>query len=368
MVNSDGSIGKQLKNSVFPGKQCRCKPVGSLDAMTKKTETLERFPATRMRRTRAQDWSRRLVREHQLSPDNLIWPLFVREGGGSPEEIESLPGVARLSIDQLVEEARRAVDLGLPAIAIFPRIEPARKSEDGNHAGDSDNLFCQAIQAVKESVPGIGIVSDVALDPFTTHGHDGVIRDGVIDNDLTVEVLVRQALVQAKAGADIIAPSDMMDGRIGIIREALDTEGFKDVMIMAYAAKYASAFYGPFRDAVGAGQAANSVGKDTYQMDSANSDEAMREIALDIGEGADLVIVKPGMPYLDIIRRASTEFGVPVVAYQVSGEYAMIEAAAERGFLDRERIIMESLISFHRAGARAVLSYHAAEAAEVLSR
>ena len=339
-----------------------------MKTMAKKTETKERFPGTRLRRPRTHGWSRRLVRENSLTADNLIWPLFVRGGDGPAEAVESLPGVSRLSIDQTIGQARRAVELGLPAIAIFPQIDPADKSDDGAHAADPGNLVCRAVSAVREAVPDIGIVTDVALDPFTTHGHDGILHDGAVDNDRTIDALVAQSLVQARAGASIIAPSDMMDGRVGAIRKALDSEGFKDVMIMAYAAKYASAFYGPFRDAVGAGKAAGDVGKDSYQMDSANSDEAMREIALDIGEGADFVIVKPGMPYLDIIRRASTEFSVPVLAYQVSGEYAMIETAAGAGFIDRDRIIMEALIAFRRAGARAVLSYHAAEMAERLAR
>ena len=336
--------------------------------MISKTETLESFPATRMRRLRAHGWSRRLVREHRLSADNLIWPLFVREDGGPAGPIKPLPGISRHSIGELVEQARRAVDLGLPAIAVFPYIDPDLKSDDGANAADPNNLVCRAVQAIRKAVPEIGIVTDVALDPFTSHGHDGIVHDGVVDNDRTIEMLVRQALVLAEAGTDIIAPSDMMDGRVGAIRAALDDGGFKDIMIMAYAAKYASSFYGPFRDAVGAGKAAGSIGKNTYQMDPANSDEAMREIALDINEGADLVIVKPGLPYLDIVRRASTEFAVPVVAYQVSGEYAMIEAAAAAGALDRERGIMEALIAFRRAGARAVLSYHAAEVAGKLAR
>lgn len=324
------------------------------------------FPATRLRRTRMQAWSRRLVRENHLTVDNLIWPLFIREGDGKPEPVEALPGVFRLSIADAVDHARKAHDLGIPAIALFPRINPDDKDEDGSKATDAGNLVCRCVAAVREAVPGIGIITDVALDPFTSHGHDGVIRDGRVDNDATVEILVRQAITQARAGATIIAPSDMMDGRVAAIRKGLDDEGFTDVMIMSYAAKYASCFYGPFRDAVGAGKAASTIGKDTYQMDPANSDEAMREIELDIAEGADLIIVKPGLPYLDIIQRASERFEIPVIAYQVSGEYAMIEAAAAAGHLDRDRAIQEALVAFRRAGCTAILTYYAAEIAALL--
>ena len=326
------------------------------------------FPATRLRRPRMQEWSRRLVRETRIDVSNLIWPLFIREGDGVPEKIDALPGVFRLSIADAVDHARKARDLGLPAIALFPRINSEDKDEDGSKATDGGNLVCRCVEAVRNAVPDIGIVTDVALDPFTTHGHDGIVRNGQIANDDTVDILVRQAITQARAGATIIAPSDMMDGRVKAIRNGLDQEGFTDVMIMSYAAKYASCFYGPFRDAVGAGKTASSIGKDTYQMDPANSDEAMREIEMDIEEGADIVIVKPGMPYLDIIRRASERFEIPVAAYQVSGEYAMIETAAAAGYLDRDRAVMESLMAFRRAGASAILTYYAAEIAERLNR
>ena len=325
------------------------------------------FPTTRLRRPRLNDWSRRMMRENQLTHDALIWPLFVREGDGAPEPVGTLPGVSRHSIDSLVDQARYAADLGIPAIAIFPRINPEDKDEDGTLSGNSNNLVCRSVEAVRAAVPNIGIVTDVALDPFTTSGHDGVIRNKQVDNDETVAMLQQQALVQADAGATIIAPSDMMDGRIAAIRSALDAKGHQDVLIMSYAAKYASAFYGPFRDAVGAGKTASVVGKETYQMDPANSDEALREIALDIDEGADFVMVKPGMPYLDIIHRASSSFPVPVFAYQVSGEYAMIEAAAASGGIDRTKAMLESLMAFRRAGARGILTYYAAEVAEILN-
>ena len=324
------------------------------------------FPATRLRRPRLNTWSRQMIKETHLTRDALIWPLFVREGDGASEPIATLPGVARHSIDGLIEQARMAVDLGIPAIAIFPRINDEDKDEDGTTATDSNNLVCRATSAVRNAVPEIGIITDVALDPFTNSGHDGLIRDGQIVNDETVEILTQQAVVQANAGATIIAPSDMMDGRIKAIREALDAAGHHNVMIMSYAAKYASAFYGPFRDAVGAGKTAAKIGKDTYQMDPANSDEAMREITMDINEGADFVIVKPGMPYLDIVRRAATETNIPVFAYQVSGEYAMIKAAAAAGGIDGERAMMESLMAFRRAGANGILTYFAPEAARLL--
>ena len=328
--------------------------------------TYPQFPATRMRRTRLNQWSRRLAKETHLSRDALIWPLFVREGDGKPEPIPSLPNVARHSIKSLVEQAQRAADIGIPAIAIFPRINHDDKDEDGTKAIDSSNLVCRAVSAVKSKTPNIGIITDVALDPFTLSGHDGLIRSGQVANDETVEMLTKQAVIQADAGASIIAPSDMMDGRIGAIRSALDAAGHQNVLIMSYAAKYASAFYSPFRDAVGAGKTAATIGKDTYQMDFANSDEAIREIILDINEGADFVMVKPGMPYLDIVRRAATETNVPVFAYQVSGEYAMMASAAEAGMLDRERIMLESLMAFRRAGAHGILTYFALEAAQLL--
>ena len=325
------------------------------------------FPATRMRRLRRHDWSRRLVAEATLSAADLIWPLFVIEGRGKREPVASMPGVARLSIDLAAEAAREAATLGIPVIALFPQTDPALKTVDGREALNEDNLVCRAVRAIKKTVPEIGVLCDVALDPYTSHGHDGVLIDDDVANDESVEILARQALVQAKAGCDIIAPSDMMDGRVGAIRAALEKNGFKNTLIMAYAAKYASAFYGPFRDAVGSAKAL--VGdKRTYQMDPANAEEALREVALDIAEGADMVMVKPGMPYLDILRRVKERFAVPVFAYQVSGEYAMLTAAAERGFLDRERVMVESLLAFKRAGASGILTYFARDAARLLQR
>jgi porphobilinogen synthase len=318
----------------------------------------------RMRRTRQSEWSRRMVRENVLTTDDLIWPLFVTEGS-QPQPIASMPGVERLTIDAALREAERAMQLTIPCIALFPYTDPSLRDEDGSEALNPENLVCRAVRAIKREFPDLGVLCDVALDPYTSHGHDGLLRDGVIVNDETVAVLVEQALVQARAGCDIIAPSDMMDGRIGAIRGALDAAGFTHVQIMSYAAKYASAFYGPFRDAVGSSK--TLVGdKRTYQMDSANSDEALREVEIDLNEGADFVMVKPGMPYLDIIRRVKDAFAVPTFAYQVSGEYAMIEAAARNGWLDGERAMMESLIAFKRAGADGVLTYFAPRAAEKL--
>ena len=311
-------------------------------------------------------FSRRLMAEHRLSVDDLIWPMFVIEGVDSAEPVAAMPGVERLSVDRLVTQAEAAMALGIPAIAIFPSIDPSLKDEDGTLAVDGDNLVCRTVRAVKEKCPQLGIICDVALDPYTTHGHDGVLRDGEIANDETVAILCRQAVCQADAGCDIIAPSDMMDGRVGAIRSALDEAGHAGVQIMSYAAKYASGFYGPFRSAVRAGATAGQGGKSTYQMDPANSDEAMHEIALDLQEGADMVIVKPGMPYLDILARAKAEFGVPMVAYQVSGEYAMIAAAGGHDWLDEERVMMESLLAFKRAGADAILTYFAPRAARIL--
>ena len=311
-------------------------------------------------------FSRRLMAEHGLSVDDLIWPMFVIEGVDSAEPVAAMPGVERLSVDRLVAQAETAVALGIPAIAIFPSIDASLKDEDGTLGVDGDNLVCRTVRAVKEKCPQLGIICDVALDPYTTHGHDGVLRDGEIANDETVAILCRQAVCQADAGCDIVAPSDMMDGRVGAIRSALDEAGHADVQIMSYAAKYASGFYGPFRSAVRAGATAGQGGKSTYQMDPANSDEAMHEIALDLQEGADMVIVKPGMPYLDILARAKAEFGVPMVAYQVSGEYAMIAAAGGHGWLDEERVMMESLLAFKRAGADAILTYFAPRAARIL--
>jgi porphobilinogen synthase len=321
--------------------------------------------ANRLRRNRKAEWSRRLVRESSLSADDLIWPLFVIEGTGRREPVASMPLVERLTIDEAVREAERAAMLRIPAIALFPNIEASLRDTRGSEALKPKNLICRAVRAIKAAVPEIGIITDVALDPYTSHGHDGIFRDGVVLNDETVAVLAEQARVQAEAGADIIAPSDMMDGRVGAIRAALDSAGYTDVQIMDYAAKYASAFYGPFRDALGTN--ATLVGdKRTYQMDPANSDEALREVALDLEEGADMVMVKPGLPYLDVVRRVKETFGVPTFAYQVSGEYAMIEAAARNGWLDGERAMMESLIAFKRAGADGILTYFAARAAERL--
>jgi len=321
---------------------------------------------TRLRRNRKTEWARRLVRENTLTTNDLIWPLFVADGDNRREPVASMPGVERLSVDQCVREAERAVKLDIPCIALFPYTEASLRDPDGSEALNIDNLVCRSVRAIKKEFPGLGVLCDVALDPFTSHGHDGLLRDdGVIMNDETVAVLVRQALVQAEAGCDIIAPSDMMDGRVGAIREALDAAGHLDVQIMAYAAKYASAFYGPFRDAVGSAKALNGD-KRTYQMDPANSDEALREVELDIAEGADMVMVKPGLPYLDILRRVKDTFAMPTFAYQVSGEYAMLMAAANNGWLDGERAIMESLTAFKRAGADGVLTYFAPFAAEKL--
>jgi porphobilinogen synthase len=307
----------------------------------------------RPRRLRRTDWVRRMVREHQLSTADLIWPIFVVDGKTPRTPVPSMPGVDRLSIDEAVREVER------------PYTDPALRDETGSEATNPDNLVCRAVRAIKKAVPEVGILCDVALDPFTSHGHDGLIRDGVILNDETVDVLVQQALVQADAGCDIIAPSDMMDGRVGAIRDALDDAGHQDTAIMAYAAKYASAFYGPFRDAVGSSKTLTGD-KRTYQMDYGNSDEALREVALDLEEGADMVMVKPGLPYLDIVRRVKTEFGVPTFAYQVSGEYSMITAAVQNGWLDGDRAVMESLTAFKRAGADGILTYFAPKAAELL--
>jgi porphobilinogen synthase len=322
--------------------------------------------ATRPRRNRKAEWARRLVRENVLTADDLIWPLFVTEGSRRRVPIPSMPGVERLSVDETVREAERAAKLAIPCLALFPYTDPGLRDEEGSEALNPKNLVCRAIRAIKKAVPEIGVLCDVALDPYTSHGHDGLLRDGVILNDETVAVLAKQALVQAEAGCDIIAPSDMMDGRIGAIRGAVDAAGLTDVSIMAYAAKYASAFYGPFRDAVGSSSTLTGD-KRTYQMDPANGEEALREVELDISEGADMIMVKPGLPYLDIVRRVKDVFGVPTFAYQVSGEYSMIMAAAQNGWLDGEKAIMESLIAFKRAGAAGVLSYFAPRVAERLS-
>ena len=324
------------------------------------------YPKTRMRRNRMQAFSRRLVAENRLSTDDLIWPLFVIEGENQTEAIDTMPGVSRHSIDRLLEKAHQAVEFGIPAIAIFPSIDSSRKDSLGSLAQDGDNLVCRAVRAIKSTYPDLGIVCDVALDPFTDHGHDGIMKASQILNDETIPILCQQAVHQANAGCDIVAPSDMMDGRVAAIRAALDEVGHQNVQIMAYAAKYESSFYGPFRDAVKAGASLGKFGKSTYQMDPANSDEAMHEIALDLAEGADLVIIKPGMPYLDVLARAKAEFGVPCVAYQVSGEYAMQCAAFSNGWLDRNHTILETMIAFRRAGADAVLTYFAPDIAKLL--
>jgi porphobilinogen synthase len=323
--------------------------------------------AIRPRRNRRAEWARRLVREHVLTTDDLIWPLFLVDGSKVRAPVPSMPGVERLSVDEAVRAAERAATLTIPCLALFPYTDPARRDDAGSEALNPDNLVCRAIRAIKKEVPNVGVLCDVALDPYTSHGHDGLLQDGIILNDETVAVLVRQALVQADAGCDIIAPSDMMDGRVGAIRTELDVNGFGDVQIMAYAAKYASVFYGPFRDAVGSSDTLLGD-KRTYQMDPANSDEALREVELDIAEGADMVMVKPGLPYLDILHRIKTTFGMPTFAYQVSGEYAMIMAAAANGWLDGDKAMMESLIAFKRAGADGVLTYFAQRVAENLKK
>lgn len=325
------------------------------------------FPATRMRRMRANDFSRKLMRETHLTSADLIWPVFVLEGQDQIEAVASMPGVQRMSIDRLLKAARHCHGLGIPAIALFPIVGATAKSLDGREAWNPDGLAQRAVAAIKDSIPGLGVITDVALDPFTTHGQDGLIDDtGYVMNDATVEVLVKQALSHAEAGADVVAPSDMMDGRIGAIRQVLETEGFTNTRILAYAAKYASAFYGPFRDAVGS--AANLAGgnKYSYQMDPGNSDEALREVQLDLAEGADMVMIKPAMPYLDIVRRVKERFGVPTFAYQVSGEYAMLKAAALNGWLDERSVVLEALTGIRRAGADAILTYYAIQAAEWL--
>jgi porphobilinogen synthase len=318
-----------------------------------------------MRRLRRHDWTRRLVAENILSPADFIWPVFVIEGENKREPIASMPGVERLSVDLVVKAAQEAASLGIPVIALFPQTPPALKTEDGREALNSGNLVCRAVRAIKAAVPQIGVMCDVALDPYTSHGHDGVLVDDDVHNDTTIDMLVRQSLVQVEAGCDIIAPSDMMDGRIGAIRAALEKAGHHNVLLMAYAAKYASAFYGPFRDAVGSAKSLKGD-KRTYQMDPANGDEALREVALDLAEGADMVMVKPGMPYLDLVRRVKERFGVPTFAYQVSGEYAMLSAAFEKGWLDRDRAVLEALTGFKRAGASGILTYFAVEAARLL--
>ncbi|NBO18244.1 MAG: porphobilinogen synthase [Proteobacteria bacterium] len=324
------------------------------------------FPQVRLRRPRMQGWSRAMVAEHALAPSDLILPLFVQEGRDEVTPIAAMPGVSRLTIDRLVEKARQAHAAGIPAVALFPKIDESLKSPLGDEALFEDNLVCRAIRALKDAVPELGVIADVALDPYTSHGHDGIVEDGQIKNDATVEVLVKQAAVLARAGCDVVAPSDMMDGRVGAIRAELDTHGFADTQILAYSAKYASAFYGPFREAVDSARFLGGTDKRSYQMDPANGAEAMREIALDVAEGADYVMVKPGIAYLDIVYRAAQRFDVPVLAYQVSGEYAMIQAAAQKGWVDGNRVMLESLLAFKRAGARAILSYAALDVAEIL--
>src|SRR5689334_1056724 len=323
-----------------------------------------KFPALRMRRLRRHDWTRRLVAEATLSPADFIWPLFIIDGQNKREPVPSMPGVSRLSVDIAVGAAEEAAKLGIPVVALFPYTDPSLRTEDGREATNASNLICRAVRAIKKAVPEVGILCDVALDPYTSHGHDGLLIDDYVANDETLEVLVRQALVQAEAGCDIIAPSDMMDGRVGAIRSALEAEGHKNTLIMSYAAKYASAFYGPFREAVGSSKTLKGD-KRTYQMDPANGDEALREVALDLAEGADMVMVKPGMPYLDIVRRVKDEFRAPTFVYQVSGEYSMLAGAIERGWLDR-KVIVESLLAFKRAGADGVLTYAAMDVAAEL--
>jgi porphobilinogen synthase len=325
----------------------------------------QNFPATRLRRNRKSPWARALVSENTLTTSDLIWPLFVIEGKNQQQAISSMPGVVRLSVDLAVERAKEAYDLGIPLIALFPYTEPGLRDANGSEALNPDNLICRTVRAVKAAVPDLGVLCDVALDPYTSHGHDGLLENGQIINDATVDVLVQQAIVQADAGCDVIAPSDMMDGRIGAIRAGLEKHGHQNVQIMAYSAKYASGFYGPFREAVGSSTTLTGD-KRTYQMDPANTNEALREVALDIAEGADMVMVKPGMPYLDIVARVKAEFKIPTFAYQVSGEYAMLMAAIERGWLDPKKVIPESLLAFKRAGADGILTYFALDVARSL--
>lgn len=325
------------------------------------------FPAMRMRRGRSAPWIRSMLAEHRLHPSDLIWPLFIAEGAGEEQPITTLPGVSRWSVDRLADKAREARDLGIPCVALFPNTPGDKRSLGAEEALNVDNLICRAIKAIKDAVPEVGVLTDVALDPYTAHGHDGLTDEaGSVLNDETVDVLVRQAVVQAEAGADIVAPSDMMDGRVGAIRAALEGAGHSNVAIMAYAAKYASAFYGPFRDAVGS-RGLLKGDKRGYQMDPANAEEALREVALDLAEGADMVMVKPGLAYLDIVARVKDAFGAPTFAYSVSGEYAMIEAAAAAGAGDRDALVLESLLAFKRAGATGVLTYHAPLAAQLIA-
>ncbi|PIW30904.1 MAG: porphobilinogen synthase [Rhodobacterales bacterium CG15_BIG_FIL_POST_REV_8_21_14_020_59_13] len=324
------------------------------------------FPATRLRRLRQADWSRRLVQENVLTVNDLIWAVVVSDTADPVQPVAAMPGVERLGLKALADAAKRAEKLGIPAMAIFPHIDPAKKNANGSEALNPDGLVPQAIKTIKDAAPNVGVICDVALDPFTTHGHDGVMKDGIILNDETVNRLTKQALIQARAGCDVIAPSDMMDGRIGAIREMLEMEGFTDTMILSYAAKYASGFYGPYREAIGSGTVLQGD-KKTYQMDPANTEEALREVAMDLDEGADMVMVKPGLPYLDIVRQISETFGVPTFAFQVSGEYAMIQAAAANGWIDGDRVMMESLMAFKRAGAAGIITYFAPRAAELMA-
>jgi porphobilinogen synthase len=325
------------------------------------------FPRRRPRRLREQAFIRDLVREHVLTPADFIWPVFVREGECVREPVPSMPGVERLSVDELVREARVAHELGIPAIALFPVVPAGKKNPTGDEAWNPDGIVPRAVRALKREAAGLGVICDVALDPYTSHGQDGVLDEtGYIANDATVEVLVKQALAQVEAGADVVAPSDMMDGRIGAIREALEEAGHVNTRILAYSAKYASAFYGPFRDAVGSAKSLGAGGKETYQMDPGNTDEALHEVAMDLEEGADMVMVKPGLPYLDIVRRVKDAFGVPTMVYQVSGEYAMLKAAAQDGWLEEEKVVLEALLACKRAGADAILTYYARDAARWL--
>ena len=325
-----------------------------------------KFPTTRLRRLRMKDFSRRMISENNLSVNDLIWPIFVCEGNNIADKVNSMPGVFRYSIDNILKELEAVIKLNIPAIALFPQIDSALKDKDGSQAIDENNLICRTIISIKKQFPELGIICDVALDPFTDHGHDGLIVNDIVDNDATLKVLEKQALVQANAGCDIIAPSDMMDGRVGIIRKALDENNFQNTLILSYAAKYASKFYGPFRDAISSSGNLKGGSKSSYQMDIANSNEALREVALDIKEGADMVMVKPGMPYLDIIQRIKSDFNIPTFAYQVSGEYSMIKGAIDNNWLD-SKVIKESLLSFKRAGADGILTYFAKEIAEELS-
>lgn len=324
------------------------------------------YPNSRPRRLRKNEWTRDMVRENSLTVKDLIWPLFVQEGNNASVDIPSMPNVKRWTIDLIVEQAAKAYELGIPAIAIFPQTPAELKSDEGYEGVNPENLICRTVRAIKSQVPEIGVICDVALDPYTNHGQDGLIKDGYVDNDLTLEALVNQAHVQVSAGCDILAPSDMMDGRVAAIREMLEEKGMPNIHIMSYAAKYASAFFGPFRDAVGSSNSLKG-GKETYQMDPANTDEAMREVIMDIDEGADSIIVKPGMPYLDIIERVTKELNFPTFAYQVSGEYSMIQAAAANGWLDLEKSMMESLMAFKRAGASGIWTYFAPEVAKKLN-